>query len=87
MSGPRHEPALAAICVRTAEAFRLGEEATGSSHLAELVDRLAELAAQGDDRIAPLGAALAEIVQAQGRGDFLRVADVLEFVVGPALGD
>jgi hypothetical protein len=87
MSGPRQASLLAASCVRAADAFRLGEEATGSSHLAELVEHLSELAAEGDGRIEGLGEALEDIARAQGRGDFLRVADVLEFVLAPALGD
>ncbi len=87
MSRPAQPATPAALSVRAAEAYRLGEEATGSSHLADLVDLLAGLAEQGDARVEALGPALDEIVGAQGRGDFLRVADLLEFVVGPTLGD
>lgn len=87
MSEPSSTAGIEATCHGAAQSFRRGEEAAGSAHLAALVEVLGRLAAQGDARLVPLGEALQEIVAAQGRGDFLRIADVLEFVVGPALRD
>jgi hypothetical protein len=70
-----------------AQAFRLGMNGQASAALAEVIDGL--LAALGHDPrtavdLAPL---LAELGQAQQRGDWLALADTLEFELVPALFD
>ncbi len=70
-----------------ARSFRLGMEAQGSQALVHLVDWLMRRPdASGDGasatRLEPI---LGEIVSAQERADFLRVADLLEFELAPLL--
>ena len=85
MAEPVHAALVAGRCETAARRLRLGEEAAGCAELERISDDLSALAARGDTRIAGILPALADLVAAQGRGDFLRVADVLEFVVAPAL--
>lgn len=70
-----------------AVAFRLGMEAQGNEAFVGFVDRLAPLLADPERAQAAgeIGPFLPEIVAAQQRGDFLRVADLLEYEVGPRL--
>lgn len=73
------------MCQQAARSFRLGEEAAGSGTLVRLVDAVGRLAARGDPRVPTLVPVLEELLAAQRRGDFLRVADVLDFVLAEAL--
>ncbi len=75
---------LFATVVVTARAFRLGMTAEGNDGIVGFVDRWTALGLDGAValRFAPI---LSEVVQAQGRRDYLRVADLLEFEVLPAL--
>ncbi len=76
---------LAVACRAVAIWYRVGEEAAGSAELGRLTEQLIALAGAGDARVLGLLPALQELVAAQGRGDFLRVADLLEFALAPAL--
>ena len=76
-----------AAAERAARAFRLGMEAQGNEAFVAFVDALStELAnparADAAAAIAPL---LPEIIEAQRRGDFLRVADLLLHELAPRL--
>ena len=65
-----------------ARAWRLGLEAQASDHIVSVVDAFGEAPASvaaGLDKI------FGEILKAQGRRDFIRVADLLEFELRPAL--
>jgi hypothetical protein len=72
---------------RSAQSFRLGMEAEGSTHLAAFVDAVIELSA-GEARIGAgeLDALCGQVVAAQERGDVLFVADLLEHELLPRLG-
>ncbi len=76
---------LAVACRAAAIWYRVGEEAAGSAELKRLTEQFIALAGAGDARVLGLLPALQELVAAQGRGDFLRVADLLEFALAPAL--
>ena len=73
--------APAQVARAVARHFRLGEVAMGSSRLAELVDGLQGLVGEGLAREAAEGllSLLEMIVDAQARGDYLLVADLLEY--------
>jgi hypothetical protein len=74
---------LAAGARAIARQLRRAEEAEAAEALAAWTLHLeAEVAPQA---LVPLAAALGEVFAAQQRGDSLRVADVLEFVVAPGL--
>jgi hypothetical protein len=70
-----------------ARAFRLGMEAQGQEAFVAFVDALqAELALPRGAAVAPrLQPLLPELLAAQERGDFLRVADLLEHELRPLL--
>jgi len=72
-----------------AASLRLGMDAQGNAAFVGLVDWLVADASSepaAAARLPQLEPVLAEIVAAQERGDTLRVADVLEFVLQPRLG-
>lgn len=72
---------------RAARSFRLGMEAQGNEACVALIDALlAEIARPDQAHLAvALAPLLPEVVAAQGRGDFLRVADLLEHELRPRL--
>ncbi len=72
----------ASLPLASARAFRLGHEAEGNRHLADLTTSLA--ASASHPVIAEIAPVLAEALAAQRRGDTLRVADLLEFLLAPA---
>ncbi len=78
---------LHATLMRTVASFRVGMSARGNDALASFVTLLqAELDSQGTDSGAhPFLEHLKEIVAAQERGDYLRVADLLEYEVLPLI--
>ncbi len=60
--------------------FRLGIEGEGSHHLIAFIDALAPLLATASpDDLLRINPILNRIVEAQGRKDFLGVADFLEY--------
>lgn len=61
--------------------FRLGMEAAGNECFVSFVDALMVVLADPGPEDEALAVWLPEIVAAQERGDFLRVADVLEYEV------
>lgn len=66
--------------------FRLGREAEGNTAFARIVERLqSELGAAGPEAVAPLLPTLQSIFAAQQRGDWLFVADLLEYELGKML--
>ena len=65
--------------------LRLGEDGAAWDALGRFADALGVLAAAHDARLAPLLPALEEIFACQQRGDLLRIADLLEFALLPAL--
>ncbi len=73
---------LAAEAVRH---LRLGEDGAAWDALGRFADALGVLAAARDGRLPALLPALEEVFACQQRGDLLRIADLLEFVVTPAL--
>lgn len=79
---------LSTAAIQIAHHFRLGEVAMGSACLAELVDGLQKIVAQGLS--ADVGQGLLQmlemIVDAQSRGDYLLVADLLEYEAVKILG-
>ena len=66
--------------------LRLGEDGAGWDALGRFADALGALAAVRDPRLTALLPVLEEIFACQQRGDLLRIADLLEFVVLPTLG-
>jgi hypothetical protein len=68
-------------------AFRLGMDGDGNDALVQFIDALSRALVQGTLRVpeAELLPLLALALQAQQRGDLLRVADLLEFEIGPRL--
>ena len=72
---------------RAARSFRLGMEAQGNAAFVAFVDALLpELARPARAALAAaLAPLLPEVVAAQKRGDFLRVADLLEHELRPCL--
>jgi hypothetical protein len=73
---------IARIAVASAHAFRVGREAEGHQLLAGVIDGLAPQSTHA--AIRAIEPALMELFAAQKRGDTLRIADVLEFVIAPA---
>ena len=65
-----------------AQCFRLGQESRGHALFAKVVEQISAKPAL----VASMGAVLTDLLAAQERGDVLRMADVLEFVIGPRLG-
>lgn len=66
-------------------AFRLGQEGAGSDALVRFVDAIEGEIKRGfviDERFASL---IQHTLAAQGRGDYLRVADLLEFELSPLI--
>lgn len=69
-----------------ADFFRLGREAEGNAAFARIIERLqAELGRAGAEALAPLYPTFQAIVSAQERGDWLFVADLLEYELGMML--
>lgn len=67
-----------------AVAFRLGREGEASQRLVQGIDQLvASLGSLPAERVGLLQRELNETLQAQQRKDFLRVADLLEYVLLP----
>ena len=75
--------------VEAVRQFRLGMEAAGSASLVALIDGM--LKAMAVPSTSPLSAGelpiLQEIIAGQQRGDFLYVADLLEYRLLPKLGE
>ena len=71
----------------TVRHFRLGMEAAGNESFVGFVDALMGVLANPKPEDEALAAWFPEIVSAQERGDFLRVADLLEFEVRRFLAD
>lgn len=69
-------------------AFRLGREGEGSNALVKFIDGLAPVLESNSALLGPDEAALlSEIMAAQQRGDYLFVADLLEYLLpATALG-
>ena len=69
------------------EGFRTGRDGAASDALARFTDGLVQLLQQvGDAQVAnALLPYLKEALAAQERGDMLRVADMLEYELGPIL--
>lgn len=66
--------------------FRLGREAEGNAAFARIIERLqAELGSGDPAALAPLLPTFETIVRAQERGDWLFVADLLEYQLGKML--
>ena len=78
---------VAMECHAAALWYRVGDEAAGSDALAKITERFIALAGNADARVVGLLPAFEELVAAQTRGDFLRVADLLEFALAPAMKD
>ncbi len=70
-----------------ARAFRVGMEAQANEEFVSFVDLVIPLLGRPSHAEAALELApvLPEVVAAQQRGDFLRVADLLEYEIGPRL--
>jgi hypothetical protein len=65
---------------RTVSELRLGREGSGSAALARFLDELWAGLKQQEIRVSPeLEQVLQETLQAQHRGDFLYVADLMEY--------
>lgn len=77
--------ALAALACSAAAAHRLGMIAQGGEALAQLVDGLLVLLPGETELAAALAPLLGEIVAAQQHGDWIGVADALEYQLAPAL--
>ncbi len=67
-----------------ARSFRLGQESAGSDAMVRIVDSLGFLA-EDPARSAALLPVIQLILSAQGRGDYLLVADLLLHELAPAL--
>jgi hypothetical protein len=79
-----NEPDCITCLQDTADAYRVGREAAASQLLVQGIDRLAGiLGALPPGDIARLQVHLAEALQAQQRRDFVRVADVLDYLLVP----
>jgi len=79
---PLRDSLLAAV-----SAFRVGRTAEGSTALVQVIDFMSQaLQALQDEELAELVLPhLQEILAAQERGDVLRIADLLEFELLPAI--
>ena len=67
--------------LRTARELRLGQTASGSEELVSLVDALAGIL---DPNTAPIFLPVLEpMLSAQARGDYLYLADLLEYELAP----
>ena len=84
VSNPDH---LRAALMQTVSSFRVGMTSRGNDALVRFVTLLQNrLDGKGtDEAAAPFLPHLGEIIQAQERGDWLRVADLLEFELLPLL--
>ena len=72
-----------------ARLFRLGQEGAGSDIMVTFTDLLAQRLADGTLQANPpqlLPLLISELVAGQERGDFLWVADLLEYELSPLLG-
>ena len=72
---------------RTAAAFRLGRDGEGNETLTGVIDSLAGLL----PRLDPLSMSRVQVIlepmlMAQNRGDYLLLADLLEYELAPLLG-
>lgn len=78
---------LRAALLQTVAAFRVGMPARGNDALARFVTRLQDRLERGGSDAQALSFLphLSDIIAAQERGDYLRVADVLEFDLLPLL--
>ena len=79
---PLRDSLLAAV-----SAFRVGRTAEGSTALIQVIDLMSQaLQALQDEQLAEFVLPhLQEILAAQERGDVLRIADLLEFELLPAV--
>jgi len=68
---------------RATRSFRLGMDAQGNEAFVGFVDALETLLNQPgqDERVAAISPHLSPLIEAQQRGDTLRVADLLEHVI------
>jgi len=70
----------------TTKSYRLGMEAEASENLVTVIDSiLTNLNNAATTPSTHLNNVLAEILAAQGRRDFLRIADLLEYELAPVL--
>lgn len=77
------DPSVGLAALRaTATSLRLGMEAQGNEAFVHLVDWLCACDGRLTSSLEPV---LAQIVAAQERGDYLRVADLLEHELQPRL--
>lgn len=68
------------LLITAVESFRVGREAQGSEALMGLMDRLDPLLKHHAATLTSIDVALVNaIVKAQARGDFIYVADLLEY--------
>jgi hypothetical protein len=66
--------------------FRLGREAEGNAAFTRIIERLQAEVGSGDpEALAPLLPTFESIVRAQERGDWLFIADLLEYELGKML--
>ncbi len=64
--------------------FRLGQESAGSDALLRAIEFLSLMLSSGQLDASVTGV-LAELLAAQERADYLRVADLLQYVLAPQL--
>lgn len=78
---------LRAALLQTVASFRVGMPARGNDALARFVGLLQELLGRSgtDEGAGRLLPHLSQIIAAQERGDYLRVADLLEYELLPRL--
>jgi hypothetical protein len=65
--------------------FRFGMEGTANAAFTKLLDGLSPYLARRPDKTDELVPVLREVLAAQSRGDYLYVADLLEYELGPRL--
>lgn len=78
-------PEIAARARAAAHAYRLGMNGQASAELAALLDGLLAACARSPHATERLRPVLAGLSSAQGRGDWLALADTLEFELLPVL--
>lgn len=82
---PETLPIRAQLCA-LAESYRLGREAAANRALADLVPAIAaQLRFLPAERGGEFAAAFRDALAAQERGDWIGIADALEYRVGPLL--
>ena len=82
---PEFLEGLHGTLLQSARLLRVGMDARANELVVRAVDALLEVHATFDAELArDLGILLAEVVDAQERGDTLRVADLFEFELAPA---